>query len=248
MNHTLFIHPDWPAPASVVAGTSCRHGGVSQPPYESLNPAAHVGDDPAAVATNRARLGLPGDPCWLQQVHGTRVAVLEENGVVGGLEADAAYSRTPGIICAVLTADCLPVLLCDRRGREVAAVHAGWRGLSSGVIEAALDHFQSPAAQLLAWLGPAIGPTVYEVGEEVYHAFVDADPDTAFAFTDTRPGHWRMDIYALARRRLQLRGLTQISGGDYCTFTDTARFYSYRRDGTTGRMASVIWLSPDDRG
>lgn len=242
MNRERFILSEWPAPAAVRAGTSCRQGGVSQPPYESLNPASHVGDDPAAVATNRARLELPADPCWLQQVHGTRVAVLEENGLLGGLEADAAYTRTPGVICAVLTADCLPVLLCNADGTEVAAVHAGWRGLSTGVIEAALDHFDSRPEQILAWLGPAIGPEAYEVGEEVRAAFVDADPDMAVAFTETRPGHWLMDIYALARRRLQQREIQQISGGDYCTFTDAQRFYSYRRDGVTGRMASVIWF------
>ncbi|MDR9437679.1 MAG: peptidoglycan editing factor PgeF, partial [Thiohalophilus sp.] len=195
----------------------------------------------------RARLGLPAEPGWLQQVHGTRVAVLEQNGRIG-LEADAAYSGTPGVICAVLTADCLPVLLCDRAGREVAAVHAGWRGLSGGVIEAALDQFQAPADQILAWLGPAIGPDVYEIGEEVRSAFVDSDPDNEAAFTTTRPGHWLMDIYALARRRLQQRGVEQISGGDCCTFTDAERFYSYRRDGVTGRMASVIWLASEDRG
>ena len=247
MNRERFIIPDWAAPSTVRAGTSCRKGGASAPPYASLNPAAHVGDSPQAVATNRARLGLPGEPGWLQQVHGTRVAVLEQNGQIG-LEADAAYTRTPGVICAVLTADCLPVLLCDRQGREVAAVHAGWRGLSSGVIEAALDAFQAPADQILAWLGPAIGPEVYEIGEEVRTAFVDAEPAAAAAFTGTRPGHWLMDIYALARRRLQQRGIEQISGGEYCTFTDARRFYSYRRDGVTGRMASVIWLAPDDRG
>ncbi|MDZ7662352.1 peptidoglycan editing factor PgeF [Thiohalophilus sp.] len=245
MNRDRFITPDWAAPSTVQAGTSCRQGGVSEPPYDSLNPASHVGDAPQAVATNRARLGLPGEPGWLQQVHGTRVAVLEHNGRIG-LEADAAYTRTPGVICAVLTADCLPVLLCDRNGREVAAVHAGWRGLSSGVIEAALDQFQAPADQILAWLGPAIGPGVYEIGDEVRRAFVGPDPDSDEAFTPTRPDHWLMDIYALARRRLQQRGVEQINGGEYCTFTDAERFYSYRRDGVTGRMASVIWLAPDD--
>lgn len=247
MNRERFITSQWAAPSTVQAGTSCRQGGVSAPPYDSLNPASHVGDDPGAVATNRARLGLPAEPSWLQQVHGTRVAVLEHNGRIG-LEADAAYTRTSGVICAVLTADCLPVLLCDSAGREVAAVHAGWRGLSDGVIEATLGAFQAPADQILAWLGPAIGPEVYEVGEEVRRAFVEPDPDNEAAFTPSRPGHWLMDIYALARRRLQQQGVEQISGGEYCTFTDSERFYSYRRDGVTGRMASVIWLAPEDRG
>lgn len=247
MNREYFVMPHWPVPSTVQAGTSCRQGGVSAPPYDSLNPASHVGDSPQAVASNRARLGLPAEPGWLQQVHGTQVAVLEANGRIG-LQADAAYTRTPGVICAVLTADCLPVLLCDRDGREVAAVHAGWRGLSAGVIEAALEQFQTPAEQILAWLGPAIGPDVYEIGEEVRRAFVEPDPVNEAAFTPTRPGHWLMDIYALARRRLQQRGVDQISGGEYCTFTDSERFYSYRRDGVTGRMASVIWLEPDDRG
>ncbi|MGM0679551.1 MAG: peptidoglycan editing factor PgeF [Pseudomonadota bacterium] len=247
MNRECFVMPRWPAPLTVRAGTSCRRGGVSAPPYDSLNPASHVGDSPQAVATNRVRLGLPAEPGWLQQVHGTRVALLEHNGQ-HGLEADAAYTRTPGVICAVLTADCLLVLLCDRDGQEVAAVHAGWRGLSAGVIEAALDQFQAPADQILAWLGPAIGPDVYEIGEEVRRAFVEPDSDNGAAFTPTRPGHWLMDIYALARRRLLQRGVEQISGGEYCTFTDSERFYSYRRDGVTGRMASVIWLAPADRG
>ncbi|MFP3874759.1 MAG: peptidoglycan editing factor PgeF [Thiohalophilus sp.] len=247
MNRERFIIADWAAPATVVAGTSCRQGGVSEPPYDSLNPASHVGDAPQAVAANRARLGLPAEPGWLQQVHGTQVAVLEANGRIG-LQADAAYSRTPGVICAVLTADCLPVLLCDRGGQEVAAVHAGWRGLSDGIIEAALDRFRAPADQILAWLGPAIGPDVYEIGEEVRGAFVESDSDNETAFTPTRPGYWLMDIYALARLRLQRRGVEQISGGGYCTFTEAERFYSYRRDGVTGRMASVIWLAPDDRG
>lgn len=245
MNRELFITPNWPALSRIVAGTSCRRGGVSQPPYDSLNPAAHVGDDPAAVAANRGRLGLPVEPCWLQQVHGTQVAVLEGNGQIG-IEADAAYSRTPGVICAVLTADCLPVLLCDRAGREVAAVHAGWRGLQAGIIEATLEQFQAPAGELLAWLGPAIGPEAYEVGDEVRQAFVDRDSAAADGFVAGRTGHWLMDIYALARQRLQRTGIEQISGGEYCTYSDSERFYSYRRDGTTGRMASVIWLMPDN--
>lgn len=241
MNRELFIRPDWPAPAQVIAGTSCRSGGVSQGPYATLNLAAHVGDDPAAVAANRARLGLPADPCWLQQVHGTQVAVLEAGAVPGALEADAAYSRSPEVICAVLTADCLPVLLCDSFGQEVAAVHAGWRGLQAGVIEAALARFQAPATQLMAWLGPAIGPRVYEVGEDVRRAFVDHEATANDAFSATRPGHWLMDIYQLARQRLHRQGVKQISGGEYCTYNDAQRFYSYRRDGTTGRMATVIW-------
>jgi hypothetical protein len=241
VNRELFIQPDWPAPARVIAGTTCRTGGVSQGPYASLNLAAHVGDDPAAVATNRARLGLPAGPAWLQQVHGTQVAVLEAGVVPGNLEADAAYSCTPGVICAVLTADCLPVLLCDSAGQEMAAVHAGWRGLQAGVIEAAVARFQAPGAQLMAWLGPAIGPHVYEVGDDVRRAFIEHESAAKQAFTVTHPGHWLMDIYQLARQRLLRQGIEQISGGDYCTYSDAQRFYSYRRDGITGRMATVIW-------
>jgi len=241
MNRSLFVIPDWSAPEQVHAGTTCRQGGVSLPPYDSLNLAQHVGDDPQAVAQNRQRLALPGEPCWLQQVHGVKVAKLDAP-TTDIIEADAAYTRQVGVICAVLTADCLPVLLCDTSGSEVAAIHAGWRGLCDGVIEATVGHFSASTDKLMAWLGPAIGPEVYEIGEEVRQSFVDRDPQATQAFVATRPGHWLMDLYALARQRLQHLGVGQISGGQYCTYQDATRFYSYRRDGITGRMASLIWL------
>ncbi|WP_029133300.1 peptidoglycan editing factor PgeF [Sedimenticola selenatireducens] len=236
--------PVWPAPAAVHAVISTRVGGVSLPPFDSLNLADHVGDDPAAVAENRKRLEvvarLPATPIWLNQVHGTRV--LDCAGSVTSREADASVTSQPGQVCVVMTADCLPVLFCNRAGSRVAAVHAGWRGLADGVIEAALAGFEGPADQLLAWLGPAIGPDAFEVGPEVRERFLQDDPQAASAFHPGRPGHWLADIYRLARLRLERAGVGFIGGGDYCTVTDIKRFFSYRRDGVTGRMASLIWI------
>jgi YfiH family protein len=237
------LRPDWPAPARVRAAVTTRAGGVSQGPWTSLNLAAHVDDDPAAVAENRRRLGaalsLPAEPLWLTQVHGRLIAGVDN---VPGCEADGSYADRPGVVCAVLTADCLPVLLCDRAGREVAAVHAGWRGLAAGVIEAALDRFIAQPADILAWLGPAIGPAAFEVGDEVREAFLVDEPAAAAAFSPTRPGHWLADLYALARLRLARRGVTAVYGGGLCTYHDAARFYSFRREPVTGRMASLIWI------
>ena len=239
-----FIIPDWPAPANVHAAVTTRRGGVSAPPYDSFNLATHVEDDPAAVAANRARLRdaleLPAEPLWLNQVHGTGVvdaAVAEQ-----GNDADGAFATAPGAVCAVMTADCLPVLLCDRAGTRVAAAHAGWRGLLNGVVEAAVEALDSPPAELLAWLGPAIGPDAFEVGEEVRDAFLKDDPGAEEAFRPSPAGRWLADIYRLARRRLVRMGLSAVHGGGLCTFSDAERFYSYRRDGRTGRMASLIWL------
>ena len=245
LNPQLWLAADWPAPAGISAGTSWRYGGVSQPPYDSLNLALHVGDAADAVHTNRHRLGLPTEPVWLNQVHGQTVidaGRVANQKLATGIEADAAYTDQPGIICAVLTADCLPVLLCDRQGTRVAAVHAGWRGLAAGIVERTLDTLQLPGDQLLAWLGPAIGPAAYEVGEEVRTAFVQHNVEAAEAFRPGRPGHWWMDIYQLARQRLFARGVNSISGGNHCTWHEAENFYSYRRDGVTGRMASVIWI------
>ncbi len=239
-----WIEPDWPAPPQVRALTTTRQGGCSAPPYAGWNLASHVGDNPQAVACNRAllreRLALPAEPLWLQQVHGCTVA--ESGASPQGWEADAAYAALPGRVCAVLTADCLPVLLCDREGMQVAAVHAGWRGLAAGVIEAALDRFTGSGSDILAWLGPAIGPKAFEVGDEVCDAFLRHDPAAQAAFVATRPGHWLADIYRLARQRLQARGVGFVGGGNYCTVSDPGRFFSYRRDGRTGRMASLIWI------
>lgn len=236
--------PDWPAPGHVKALTTTRQGGVSRPPYESLNLAQHVGDDPVAVARNRARLretcGLPEEPFWLHQVHGCRVADSASEGP--GCEADAVLSRQPGRICAVLTADCLPILMTDRDGRAVCAVHAGWRGLASGVVESAVSHLPSPPQGLLVWLGPAIGPDAFEVGDEVREAFVAQCDEDEQAFRKNGRGRWLADIYELARLRLRRLGVGYVGGGGYCTSTQSSLFYSYRREGATGRMASLIWL------
>lgn len=242
-NPELLI-PAWPAPTAVHAVITTRIGGVSLPPFDSLNLGDHVGDDPAAVVENRKRLEvvarLPVTPIWLNQVHGTRV--LDCALPLGNREADASVTSQPGQVCVVMTADCLPVLFCNRAGNRVAAVHAGWRGLADGVIEAALAGFENPADQLLAWLGPAIGPDAFEVGPEVRERFLQDDPQAVSAFHPGRPGHWLADIYRLARMRLKRAGVGFIGGGDYCTVTDNKRFFSYRRDGVTGRMASLIWI------
>jgi len=239
-----FLWPDWPAPSRVRAVSTTRICGVSQSPYASLNLGDHVGDAPGAVAENRARLrsvlSLPAEPCWLQQVHGNCAVDAAEQ--TWPCQADAAYTDQPGVVCAVLTADCLPLLLCDRAGTRVAAVHAGWRGLANGVIERALAGFATSGSELMAWLGPAIGPRAFEVGDEVRAEFVAHDAAAASAFQSARAGHWYADLYTLARQRLAACAVTAVYGGDCCTFTDAARFYSYRRDGSTGRMASLIWL------
>lgn len=236
------IKPDWPAPAAVQALVTTRAGGVSLPPYDSLNLGDHVGDDPVAVVLNRQRLRalLPAEPRWLKQVHGTVVAKADM--IVEPVEADAAVSFTAGMVCAVLTADCLPVLFCDRQGTRVAAAHAGWRGLAAGVLEAAAAAMQCPSSDILAWLGPAIGPQAFEVGEEVREAFVRDLPAAARAFAPRQSGKWLADIYELARLRLARAGVREVYGGGLCTYSDSERFYSYRRDKATGRMAALVWL------
>lgn len=237
-----FIEPDWPAPGNVHALATTRAGGVSLPPYDSFNLGDHVGDKPSAVARNREllRAFLPSEPRWLKQVHGTVVAAADK--LDGVAEADASVAFESGAVCAVLTADCLPVLFCDRQGTRVAAAHAGWRGLAAGVLEASVAAMQCDPADILAWLGPAIGPQAFEVGEEVRAAFVRDLPITASAFVPGQPGKWLADIYALARLRLARAGVSRVFGGEYCTYTDAGRFYSYRRDKATGRMAALIWL------
>lgn len=243
MMHDWLV-PDWPAPAPVRAVTTTRQGGVSQGCYASMNPADHVDDDPAAVVANREYLqqvlDLPAQPVWLQQVHGSVVV----NAATAGASpaADAAYSSAAGVVCAVLTADCLPVLLCDTAGECVAAIHAGWRGLAAGVIEQAALATGRPGDALLAWLGPAIGPSAFQVGEEVRDAFTSHDQAAVGAFRQGADGRWFADLYQLARQRLADCGVSAVYGGEYCSFTDPERFYSYRRDGVTGRMATLIWL------
>ncbi len=240
------LRPEWPAPPGVKAVITTRAGGVSLGPFASLNLGDHVGDDPLAVAGNRAilreQLGLPVEPHWLTQVHGCRVEMAEQAGP--GCEADAICAQQPWRICAVLTADCLPLLICNRQADRVCAVHAGWRGLAAGVIEAAIAKLDSPASDLLVWLGPAIGPGAFEVGADVRQAFVAQDGGAETAFKPIGAGRWLADIYTLARQRLAGLGVGFVGGGDYCTVTDEERFFSYRRDGVTGRMASLIWLEP----
>lgn len=234
----------WSAPKHVRALTTIRSGGVSCGRYESLNLGDHVGDEPRFVHENREHvrktLKLPRAPLWLQQVHGTVVvdAAIADHAI----EADGSFTNQAGVVCAVLTADCLPVFLCDRRGTAVGVLHSGWRGLAAGIVEAGIARMGIPGASLLAWLGPAIGPAAFEVGDDVREAFVDADADTARAFVANPRGRWLADIYQLARRRLERQGVTAIYGGEYCTVTQADLFYSYRRDGVTGRMASLIWL------
>jgi len=243
--HADWIVPDWPAPGRVRAVSTTRHGGVSKGPYSSLNLGQHVGDDPAAVAENRRRLmetlGLKQEPRWLQQVHGTRVASLE--GVPVAEAADAAVTARAGEACVIMTADCLPVLFSDRKGMKVGAAHTGWRGLSAGVLQATVKALGSPPAELLAWLGPAIGPLAYEVGDEVRQAFIVRDAAAAQAFKPGKAaGKWWCDLHMLARQRLEAMGVSSIYGGEWCTLKDQERFFSYRREGECGRMGTFIWM------
>ena len=244
-----WIFPDWPAPKPVRAAvTTCDGPGVSAPPFGRFNLGLHSGDRAEAVASNRGvlqqALGLPAAPRWLRQVHGTAVAELGPLPGADEPQADAAVSRIPGTVLAILTADCLPVLFCADDGSVIGAAHAGWRGLAAGVLEATAEQMQLPYRRLLAWLGPCIGQASYEVGEEVRAAFVDADATAAGDFAASRPGHWLCDLAGLARRRLQAAGVARIAGGGFDTRTD-ARFYSYRRDGArSGRFASLVWIEP----
>jgi len=238
------VIPDWSLPANVRACSSTRSGGVSHAPWSSLNLGAHVGDDPQNVQTNRQRLvealDLPSMPVWLEQVHGTDV--LRLNGhPPSSLRADAVYTSKPGVVCAVMTADCLPVLFCSADGKEVAAAHAGWRGLCSGVLEATLDAFSASAGEITAWLGPAIGPNAFEVGPEVREAFCAVDPAAGSAFRAAGEKFYA-DLWMLATQRLNAAGVRCIRGGGDCTHTQEEQFFSFRRDGVTGRMASFIWL------
>ena len=237
-----WLRPDWPAPARVKACITTRSGGVSLPPFDSLNLGAHVEDDAVAVRKNRQRLisQLGCQPAWLSQVHG--VAVVEADPAVVA-EADASWTSTVGVAATVMTADCLPVLFCDRAGSRVAAAHAGWRGLAAGVLEATLDALACAPEQVLVWLGPAIGPHSFEVGAEVRAAFVEVHASTACAFVPSdNAGRFLADIYQLARIRLAARGVTAVHGGGLDTYSDP-RFFSYRRHSRSGRFASLIWLA-----
>ncbi len=251
INTLEFVYPDWPAPVHVKALTTTRNGGFSVGPYASFNLSNLVGDEPGTVKRNRnwlrEVLKLPAEPLWLTQVHGSRVIDAFDAGP--SAEADGCVTGTGGVVCAVLTADCLPIFLCDRRSTRIAVLHAGWRGLAAGVIEEGLRKIQIPPANLLAWLGPAIGPSAYEVGDDVRKTFVGQDKEMAGSFTPVpnRAGHWLADLYDIARRRLRSQGVHAIYGGLRCTLRERNLFYSHRRDGTCGRMASLIWLDKHAR-
>lgn len=241
--------PDWPAPATVRAAFTLRTGGVSAPPFDSLNVGLHVGDEAAAVTENRERvrrhLRLPAEPQWIEQVHGTEVLDLDRalrSGTSQPGPADAVLTRRVDQVCAVQVADCLPVLFAVRDATVIAAAHAGWRGLAAGVLEATVAALAVEPARVMAWLGPAIGPAHFEVGDEVRAAFLARDPGAVTAFARNPIGRWQADLAALARRRLAALGVTAVFGGHWCTYGDRARFFSYRRDGRCGRMAALIWL------
>lgn len=247
--NSKYIFATWPAPPQVKALTTTRNGGVSQAPFASFNLGLHTTDQPEAVLTNRrllkTELELPNEPAWLHQIHGT-VAVPAQQ-VDKQTQADASYTDSPNFVCVAMTADCLPVLLCNQEGTQVAAIHAGWRGLGHGIIENTLAQLRRSSPQSttwMAWLGPAIGPKIFEVGEEVRQLFVDAQQESALAFIPHAPNKWLADIFSLARLRLQRQGVDQIYGGQLCTYNNPSQFYSYRRDqGKTGCMASLIWLT-----
>jgi YfiH family protein len=243
------LNPEWPAPPQVKTAVTTREGGISQEPYQSLNLGDHVGDDPKCVLSNRALLGkfLPSEPIWLKQVHGVKVSTPNTRLY----EADAIVTNKPNEVLAIMTADCLPVLFVSESGNVIGAAHAGWRGLCNGVLENTVKEMQvlsgaSSAKKMLAWLGPAIGPTSFEVGADVLEAYQDVKipfPDQSFVAIPSKPGKYLANLYLLARSRLESIGLHQIYGGDYCTVNQAQQFFSYRRDGVTGRFASLIWIS-----
>ncbi len=244
-----WVEPHWPAPTRVRALSTLRQGaGVSLPPFDRFNLGARCGDDPAAVAANRRELqrlaALPNPPLWLRQVHGAGVAYADALDAEAEPEADAAVTARPGRVLAVLTADCLPLLFCADDGSAVGVAHAGWRGLAGGVIEAAVRAFDAPPSRLLAWLGPAAGPERYEVGEEVRAAFLAQSEEAAGGFRPNRGGHWLCDLYALARQRLTALGVNRVFGGERCSIGEPEQFFSHRRDGRSGRMASLVWIEP----
>jgi YfiH family protein len=262
------LTPDWPAPPGVRSAFTLRTGGVSEVPYDSLNLGAAIGDAPDAVAENRrrvrAKLRLPAEPVWLEQVHGTAVVDLSGLGaprLPGSSQAgdgagdstrppligDASVAWGAGVVCAIRVADCMPVLFAARDGSAVAAAHAGWRGLAGGVLEATVQRLGMPPSRLIAWMGPAIGPTHFEVGDEVRDAFTATDANAVSSFAANERGRWQCDLYALARRRLEVIGISGIYGGGCCTFAEPQRFFSFRRDGQCGRMAALIWIEPGQR-
>jgi YfiH family protein len=238
------IQPNWSAPSAIRACCTARLGGVSAAPFDSLNLALHVGDDPARVTQNRKllreQLKLPAEPSWINQTHGTQTVTLEQDVT---RDADAAVTRLAGTIVVVMTADCLPILLCNRAGSEVGAVHAGWRGLQAGVIQSVLATMKSPNHELMAWIGPGISQACFEVGDEVRTALIDSMPDAQTFFSANRQGHWLCDLAGLAEQVLKAQGVGEVCRDSHCSYRDSDRFYSYRRSATTGRMATLIWIN-----
>ncbi len=254
MNSLNLIKPDWPAPPSIVAFTTTRSGGISEGPYASFNLGHHVGDNPSHVNQNRQMLinsiKLPHEPIWLNQTHSKIIINLDDlnnqSSETTLPNADGSYTTRPQQICAVLTADCLPVLLCNRTGTEIAAAHVGWRGCLAGILSEAVKQFRSQPSELMAWLGPAIGPEAFEVGPEVFEAFTDRHPKNKSAFIPQTNGKYLANLYLLATLELNREGVTAVYGGDYCTYTDEGMFFSYRKSGgNTGRMASIIVISDE---
>ena len=237
-----WIVPDWPVPERVRALITSRNGGGSTGPYASMNLGLRVDDQPDRVEANRRRLKhfLPAQPRWLDQVHGT--TVVDAETVTHPVPADASFTKSPGCVSVIMVADCLPILFADRTGRTVAAAHAGWRGLAAGIIENTVHALDTPPQNLLAYLGPAIGPSAFEVGSDVRDAFVAVDPAADYAFQPHKPGKWLADLFVLARQRLARAGLSNVYGGGQCTYSDPARFFSHRRDKVSGRMAALIWI------
>ncbi len=251
MNTSFYLPADWPdngiaKPENVRAYTTLRSGGFSADGYSEYNLADHVGDDPQAVVSNRAKLvedlRLPSEPVWLEQVHSNKVICVDDLAAGQSVQADASISSKQGVVCVVMTADCLPVFICNNAGTEIAVAHAGWRGLHAGIITNTVKAMNSSVDELLVSLGPAIGAKVFEVGEDVFNTFVEKNSANKSAFVATKKGHYLCDIYQLARIELQSIGVEKIAGGDHCTYREEHRFYSYRRQQKTGRMASLIWL------
>jgi YfiH family protein len=245
MTADCLIYPDWPAPDTIHALSTARQGGFSLPPYDSFNLGTHVGDAPNTVIKNRDYLAnvaqLPESPRWLNQIHGARV--INSNDWQLNIDADAMVSQQNHHICTIMTADCLPLLMCNKQGNTVAAIHAGWRGLATGIIEKTIAELRCAPQDILVWLGPAIGPNQFEVGPDVYQTFTQHSAKAIQAFQQTDASHYLADIYLLARQRLTALGVSAIFGGDFCTASEKQQFFSYRRDDITGRMASMIWIS-----
>ena len=241
-----FIRPHWPAPQNVSAVATTRPGGFSVEPFDGLNLADHVGDDPASVEANRdllqGQLDLPSKPCWLNQTHSNRVTLLS-GGKDYEVDSDSAISREKGRIAVVMTADCLPILLCNQNGSEVAAIHAGWRGLVDGIVSNTLSNMSSSPSEMMAWIGPAISQQRFEVGEDVFQLFVDRNKNATGFFNANRPRHWLCDLPGLAEQELSGHGIKQVYLSGLCSYEDASRFYSYRRDNITGRMACLIWIN-----